>query len=201
MLFVITGPSGCGKSTLAGRVLEELDNIDFSVSYTTRKKRNSEEEGKDYYFVSEGEFKRMIEDMKLVEWAVVHGNYYGTSKRELEKKATKGDILLDIDVQGAHQIKEKFKKTVFVFIMPPLYLELKKRLKKRGEGSPESINERLDVAKKEIRHYHHFDYIIINDLLEKAVEELKSIILSTRCRFDPCKKEIMLILRSFSEEV
>lgn len=201
MLFVITGPSGCGKSTLAGRVLEELDNIDFSVSYTTRKKRNSEEEGKDYYFVSEGEFKRMIEDMKLVEWAVVHGNYYGTSKRELEKKATKGDILLDIDVQGAHQIKEKFKKTVFIFIMPPLYLELKKRLKKRGEESPESINERLDVAKKEIRHYHHFDYIIINDLLEKAVEELKSIILSTRCRFDPCKKEIMLILRSFSEEV
>jgi len=201
MLFVITGPSGCGKSTLAGRVLEELDNIDFSVSYTTRKKRNSEEEGKDYYFVSEGEFKRMIEDMKLVEWAVVHGNYYGTSKRELEKKATKGDILLDIDVQGAHQIKEKLKKTVFIFIMPPLYLELKKRLKKRGEESPESINERLDVAKKEIRHYHHFDYIIINDLLEKAVEELKSIILSTRCRFDPCKKEIMLILRSFSEEV
>lgn len=201
MLFIITGPSGCGKSTLAGRVLEELDNIDFSVSYTTRKKRNSEEEGKDYYFVSEGEFKRMIEDMKLVEWAVVHGNYYGTSKRELEKKATKGDILLDIDVQGAHQIKEKFKKTVFIFIMPPLYLELKKRLEKRGEESPESINERLDVAKKEIRHYHHFDYIIINDLLEKAVEELKSIILSTRCRFDPCKKEIMLILRSFSEEV
>lgn len=201
MLFVITGPSGCGKSTLAGRVLEELDNIDFSVSYTTRKKRNSEEEGKDYYFVSEGEFKRMMEDMKLVEWAVVHGNYYGTSKRELEKKATKGDILLDIDVQGAHQIKEKFKKTVFIFIMPPLYLELKKRLKKRGEEGPESINERLDVAKKEIRHYHHFDYIIINDLLEKAVEELKSIILSTRCRFDPCKKEIMLILRSFSEEV
>lgn len=201
MLFVITGPSGCGKSTIAGRVLEELDNIDFSVSYTTRKKRNSEEEGKDYYFVSEGEFKRMMEDMKLVEWAVVHGNYYGTSKRELEKKATKGDILLDIDVQGAHQIKEKFKKTVFIFIMPPLYLELKKRLKKRGEESPESINERLDVAKKEIRHYHHFDYIIINDLLEKAVEELKSIILSTRCRFDPCKKEIMLILRSFSEEV
>lgn len=201
MLFIITGPSGCGKSTLAGRVLEELDNIDFSVSYTTRKKRNSEEEGKDYYFVSEGEFKRMIEDMKMVEWAVVHGNYYGTSKRELEKKATKGDILLDIDVQGAHQIKEKFKKTVFIFIMPPLYLELKKRLEKRSEESPESINERLDVAKKEIRHYHHFDYIIINDLLEKAVEELKSIILSTRCRFDPCKKEIMLILRSFSEEV
>lgn len=201
MLFVITGPSGCGKSTLAGRVLEELDNIDFSVSYTTRKKRNSEEEGKDYYFVSEGEFKRMMEDMKLVEWAVVHGNYYGTSKRELEKKATKGDILLDIDVQGAHQIKEKFKKPVFIFIMPPLYLELKKRLEKRGEESPESINERLDVAKKEIRHYHHFDYIIINDLLEKAVEELKSIILSTRCRFDPCKKEIMLILRSFSEEL
>jgi len=201
MLFVITGPSGCGKSTLAGRILEKLDNIDFSVSYTTRKKRNSEEEGKDYYFVPEGEFKRMMEDMKLVEWAVVHGNYYGTSKRELEKKATKGDILLDIDVQGAHQIKEKFKKTVFIFIMPPLYLELKKRLKKRGEESPESINERLDVAKKEIRHYHYFDYIIINDLLEKAVEELKSIILSTRCRFDPCKKEIMLILRSFSEEV
>lgn len=198
MLFVITGPSGCGKSTLARRVLAEVEGLEFSVSYTTRKKRNLEEEGKDYYFVSKEEFEELIKADRFAEWAVVHGHYYGTSKREIEKKGANKDLLLDIDVQGAQQLKEKFKKAVFIFILPPQYRELKARLEKRGDEPPESIRKRLEAAKKEIRHYPHFDYIVINDKLERAAKELSAIIMSTRCRLDARKKEIMPIIRSFT---
>jgi guanylate kinase len=198
MLYVITGPSGCGKSTLVSRVREELGDVEFSVSHTTRKKRNTERDGVDYYFVSEQEFQNLIEEEKLVEWAVVHGNHYGTSRRELEKKGTRGDLLLDIDVQGAQQIKEKFKKAVFVFILPPHFPELKKRLETRGQDSPGSIRERLEMAGKEIRYYSQFDYIVINDKLDKAAQELKSVILSQRCLLETRRKEIVSILRSFS---
>ena len=198
MLFVITGPSGCGKSTLARRVLEEVENLDFSVSHTTRQKRESETEGGDYYFVSKESFDEMIKTNKLVEWAVVHGHYYGTSRREIEKKGMNKDILLDIDVQGAHQIKERIKKAVFIFILPPSYRELKARLEKRGEGASESMARRLETARKEIRHYPEFDYIVINDKLEKAVKELAAIIVSTKCRLEWRKKEIAPIIRSFT---
>lgn len=198
MLFVITGPSGCGKSTLARRVLEEAENLDFSVSYTTRKKRDSETEGKDYYFVSKEVFDDMIKTNKLVEWAMVHGNYYGTSRREIEKKGINKDLLLDIDVEGAHQIKEKVKKAVFIFILPPSYKELKARLEKRGGEASASIARRLETAKKEIRHYPGFDYIVINDKLERAVRELAAIIVSTKCRLEWQKKEIAPIIRSFT---
>lgn len=198
MIFVITGPSGCGKSTLARRVLEEVEDLEFSVSYTTRNRRESEGEGKDYYFVSKEEFEEMIKEDKLVEWALVHSHYYGTSKREIEKKGANKDLILDIDVQGARQVKEKFKKAVFIFILPPLHEELKARLKKRGDESSESITRRLETAKKEIRYYPEFHYIVINDKVEKAVRELGAIILSTRCRLDSRKKEIVPILRSFT---
>ncbi len=197
MLFVITGPSGCGKSTLVQRVLQEVDNLDFSVSYTTRSPRESEQEGKDYYFISRPEFQKLIDENKLVEWALVHGHYYGTSKREIEKKGAQKDLILDVDVQGAEKLKSKFKKAVFIFVLPPRYAELKKRLSKRGEEPPEVIAQRLEVARKEIRYYPQFDYIIINDKLDKAVKDLVSIILCTRCHLDFRKREIMLILRSF----
>jgi guanylate kinase len=200
MLFIITGPSGCGKTTLVRQVLENLEDVQFSVSHTTRKKRNSEKEGKDYYFVSKSEFEQMIKEEKLAEWTVIHGNHYGTSRREIEKKGAQGDLLLDIDVQGAEQIKEKLKRGVFIFILPPLFEELKARLEERGQESPDSIRERLEVARKDIRFYPHFDYIIINDEMKKASKELEAIILSTRCRLDIKKKEIVPILRSFSEE-
>jgi guanylate kinase len=200
MLFVITGPSGCGKTTLVRQVMENMKDVQFSVSHTTRKKRNSEKEGRDYYFVSKSEFEGMIKEGKLAEWTVIHGNHYGTSRREIEKKGAQGDLLLDIDVQGAEQIKEKLKRGVFIFILPPLFEELKARLEERGQESPASIKERLEVARKDIRFYPHFDYIIINDELKKAVTELEAIILSTRCRLDIKKKEIVPILRSFSED-
>ncbi len=200
MLFVITGPSGCGKTTLVRQVMENVEDVQFSVSYTTRKKRNSEKEGKDYYFVSKSEFEQMIKEEKFAEWTVIHGNHYGTSKREIEKKGIQGDILLDIDVQGAEQIKEKLKRGVFIFILPPLFEELKARLEERGQESPDSIKQRLEVARKDIRFYPHFDYIIINDDMKKASKELEAIILSARCRLDIKKKEIVPILRSFSED-
>lgn len=200
MLFVITGPSGCGKTTLVKQVMENVKDVQFSVSHTTRKKRNSEKEGRDYYFVAKSEFEQMIKEEKLAESTVIHGNHYGTSKREIEKKGTRGDLLLDIDVQGAGQIKSKLKRGVFIFILPPLFEELKARLEKRGQESPDSIKERLEVARKDIRFYPDFDYIIINAKLKKASKELEAIILSVRCRLDIKKKEIVPILRSFSED-
>jgi guanylate kinase len=197
MLFVMTGPSGCGKSTLVKRVLSDLEKVEFSVSFTTRKKRASEVEGQDYYFISEKEFKKMIQENSLAEWAEVHGNFYGTSRKELEKKGKHADLILDIDVQGAQQIKEKYDEAVFIFILPPVYLELRRRLEKRGGEEPETINRRLEVAKQEIKHYQEFDYIVVNDDFENAVDELKSVILSQRCRKERREKEILPIIVSF----
>ena len=200
MLFVITGPSGCGKSTLVKGIMDKIENIDFSVSYTTRKKRDYEVEAEDYYFVAKEKFKKMIEEDMFAEWAVVHGDYYGTSRRELEKKSTIKDLLLDIDVQGAEQIKERHKKAVFIFVLPPGFNALKKRLEKRGQDSAADIIKRLEGAKKEIRYYPMFDYIVINAKLDEALEELKSVIISKRCLLDVRQKEIVPILQSFSEE-
>lgn len=200
MLFIISGPSGCGKSTLVQQVLKKVEQVQFSVSHTTRKKRDSEEEGEDYYFVSKSEFERMIKEDRLLEWTVFHGHHYGTSKREIEKKSSAGDLLLDIDVHGAEQVKSKLKKAVFIFILPPSFEELKRRLEARGPATAGYIEERLDVARKDIRAYPQFDFIIINDDLENAVQCLHSIIRSMRCSLESRKKEIMPILRSFSED-
>ncbi|MGD8539346.1 MAG: guanylate kinase [Candidatus Aminicenantes bacterium] len=199
MLYVVSGPSGCGKSTLVRMVMRDIKDLEFSVSHTTRIKRETEREGKDYYFVTKEEFKEMIDANLFIEWAVVHGNYYGTSRREIERKTVQQSLILDIDVQGAQQIKEKHKKAIFVFVLPPRYNELKKRLENRGEDSPQTIKKRLEMARREIRSYPMFDYIIINDKLEGAAEELKSIIISQRCLLDVRQKEIVPILQSFSE--
>ncbi|MFB0564900.1 MAG: guanylate kinase [Candidatus Aminicenantaceae bacterium] len=199
MLFVISGPSGVGKTTLVRRVLEDFENIVFCVSHTTRKKRNGEVEGRDYYFVSESEFRRMIEEDELVEWAIVHGSYYGTSKKELKKVGVNADCILDIDIQGAQQIREKLQDATFIFIMPPLFQELKKRLEARGDESAASVQKRLEVAREEIKYYHQFDYIVINDELKRAVKDLKSIIRSEKCRLDTRSLEVESILESFTE--
>ena len=197
MLFVVTGPSGSGKSTIVHHVLGDLRNVQFSVSHTTRPKRNSEEDGREYYFVSKKEFERMIDRKKFVEWAVVHGQRYGTSKREVAQKAKTGDLVLDIDVQGAAEIRKKYKKAVFVFVLPPRFQELKRRLEERGEDSLAVIRRRLQDARREIREYVHFDYIVVNDQLDRAVLELESIMLSTRCRLQVRKKDIQTIVQSF----
>ncbi|MFQ6082582.1 MAG: guanylate kinase [Candidatus Aminicenantia bacterium] len=201
MLFILSGPSGSGKSTLTQKVLAQVDNISFSASHTTRPKRRSELEGKNYYFISEKEFKNMIANKEFLEWAIVHGNYYGTSKKEIEEKIKNGDVLMDIDVQGARQIKSKFKEAIFIFVLPPSFEELKRRMVTRGEEESFSIQKRLEIAKQEIKCYKDFDYIIINDKLNKAVEELASIIIGQRCRRHLREEVVKKIIATFSEEI
>jgi guanylate kinase len=198
MIFVISGPSGCGKSTLVQHALTEIPDLEFSVSHTTRLQRDAEEEGKDYYFISSEEFKRMAAEEKLAEWALVHGNYYGTAKKELERKGASKDLILDVDVQGAEQLRQRYKKGQYIFVLPPSYVELRKRLEKRGQESPESIRMRLAAAKMEIRSYAKFDYIIVNDVLVDAVKDLTAILRSAKCRLDLRQKTIVPILQSFT---
>lgn len=198
MLFVLTGPSGCGKSTILAHLLKDLRNIQFSVSHTTRPRRPSEVDGREYRFVSKAEFKRMVARNMFLEWAEVHGNLYGTSKKEIAAKTRTGDLILDVDVQGARSIRKCRKDAIFVFVLPPRASDLRKRLIDRGEDDPVAIRRRLDSAKREIREAPSFDYAIINDRLNRAVLELEAIVLAARCRTDIQNQTIRSILRSFS---
>jgi len=201
LLYVISGPSGCGKSTLIRRLLNEMKTVHFSVSHTTRPKRSMELFGKDYTFVSSEEFQRMAREGAFLEWAVVHGHQYGTSHKEIEAKLKQGDLILDIDVQGARQVKAKYPQGIFIFVLPSRLEELRRRLEIRGENSPESIRERLATAKGEVEAYAEFDYIVINDLLEKATQELRAIILCGKCRREARLEEIDSILNSYRREI
>jgi guanylate kinase len=198
VIYVVSGPSGSGKSTLIGLVLAELEGTRFSVSHTTRKKRAGETEGRDYYFVSPEKFRNMIKGGRFVEWAVVHGAYYGTSKKEL-RKGEKGDLILDIDVQGARQVRAKIRKAVFIFVLPPDYAVLKKRLEGRRVDSPAAIQARLAVARKEVKDYSRFDHVLINDDLDDAAAELASIIRCHRSRLAARRAKIKPILQSFGK--
>jgi guanylate kinase len=197
MLFVVTGPSGSGKSTILRHVFKDLRHVAFSVSHTTRPPRESERNGREYHFVDEAEFKRMVGRQAFLEWAVVHGHYYGTSKAEVVRKSRGADVLLDIDVQGARQVRERFSQAVFIFILPPKFAELKRRLRDRGEDDPATIALRLKNAKREIRDYKCFDYVLINDRLDRAVLELEAVILAARCRAEARPKAVQAVLESF----
>jgi len=197
MLIVVTGPSGSGKSTILRHVMRDLRGVRFSISHTTRPRRPSEKDGRDYHFVDTAEFERMIGRRSFVEWAVVHGHHYGTSKREVSGSGRTGDVILDIDVQGARQVRALDLDAVFIFIMPPAFRELERRLDARGEDRADTIASRLKTARKEIKDYDRFDYIVINDRLDRAVLELESIILASRCRLAARKAKVAAILRSF----
>lgn len=182
-LFVVSAPSGAGKTTLCRKLMEIVPDVKFSVSYTTRKPRVGEIDGIHYTFVDEDEFRAMLADGEFVEWAQVHGNFYGTSKKRIEDTINKGfDILLDIDVQGARQIREHFPDSVLIFILPPSMDELKRRLAGRMSDSPEVITKRLKNAIDEIREYKNYDYVIINDVFDDALEEMIAIIVAERVR-------------------
>jgi guanylate kinase len=182
-LFVLSGPSGVGKSSLRENVRKEFSQLAYSISYTTRPPRHGEAEGRDYHFVSKDTFLAMREAGAFVEWAIVHGNYYGTSGDRLEKQLNEyGDVLLEIDVQGARQVKARFPQACFIFVLPPDREALEERLLKRGTEQGEDIETRLENAMEELREASWYDYLIINDDLDEAVEALKAVILAARYR-------------------
>jgi guanylate kinase len=182
-VYIISAPSGSGKSTLVNELRKLISNLDFSISYTTRRPRGSEQNGREYFFVPIQDFEEMIARGEFLEHANVFGNYYGTAKRFLQEAQRSGhDLLLDIDVQGAAQIKSKIKDAVSVFILPPDKKTLEWRLRNRSLDSEEVIQRRLLTAAKEIENYRSYDYILINDRLEESIDELKAIVLSERLR-------------------
>ena len=199
MLFVVTGPSGCGKSTIIRGALQGLDRLRFSVSHTTRPKRSAEKNGREYYFISEEEFEGMIAAGAFLEWASVHGHYYGTSKAEIESKSGPADIVLDIDVQGASQVKDLDLPALFIFVVPPRFKDLKDRLEQRAQDDPEAIRQRLETAVREVESVPEFDYAIINDRLDQAVEDLKAVVRADRCRVEARAVDLETVLKSFRE--
>ncbi len=190
LVFIISAPSGSGKSTLIDSLRRIVQGLEFSISYTTRRPRGSEVNGRDYYFVSREEFERMIQRDEFLERADVFGNYYGTARRFLDDARKRGnDLLLDIDVQGAAQIKHKLPEAISIFILPPSREELERRLRRRTKadaemgGDPISddvIARRLHTATREIEKYHSYAYILVNDQLEQSIDELKDIVLAER---------------------
>jgi guanylate kinase len=183
LLYIISAPSGAGKTTLLKRVMDYYPEMRFSVSYTTRPPRSGERDGADYHFVSPKRFDQMVEGGEFVEWAEVLGNRYGTALDTIRESRSQGiDLILDIDSQGARQIKEHLKGGIFIFILPPSVESLRDRLKARRADQQEMIQLRVSRATDEIQQATWYDYIIINDKLEEAVEQLKSIIIAERCR-------------------
>jgi guanylate kinase len=221
IVYIISAPSGSGKSTLVNKLLKSVGDLDFSVSYTTRAPRGSEENGKQYYFVSRSEFEQMIRDGEFLEHAEVFGNYYGTARRFLREAEQKGhDLLLDIDVQGAAQLQQKLPDATSIFILPPNRRTLEERLRKRSEDREEVIQRRLVTATREIQNYDRYKYILINDLLEESSKLLQAIVfserllrarvemtlsdeeaatlaLANRCRLDNVRDRLKAILDSF----
>jgi len=218
IVYIISAPSGSGKSTLVNKLLKLVPNLDFSISYTTRPPRGAEKNGKQYHFVPRQQFERMIQAGEFLEHADVFGNYYGTARRFLGEAEQKGhDLLLDIDVQGAAQIKQNLPDGVSIFILAPDFKTLELRLRHRSEDEEEVIQRRLATARREIENYDKYNYIVINDDLKESVECLMSIVqverlrrslsqeerrivdLADRCRLTNISKRIQPILASFRE--
>jgi guanylate kinase len=182
-VFIISAPSGSGKSTLVNELRVRVAGIDFSISYTTRPTRGSEQNGREYFFVTRSEFQAMIARNEFLECAEVFGNFYGTARRFLSEAEERGnDLLLDIDVQGAAQLKQKIPEAVSIFILPPSRDKLERRLRKRGLDADDVIERRLVTARREIENYDKYDYILVNDRLGKSIDELRAIVLSERFR-------------------
>ncbi len=183
-LFVVAAPSGAGKSSLVKALLELDSRVQPSVSHTTRPPRGQEKHGREYFFVPAEEFDHMVLGGAFVEWAHVHGQRYGTSRKAIEERIAQGaDVILEIDFQGALQIKRIFANAVLIFILPPSWEELRSRLERRGEDSPEVIELRLKNAAVEMTQAREFDFVIINELFERALFDLKAIVHAQRLKF------------------
>ena len=219
IVYIVSEPSGSGKSTLVNELFKMVHGLDFSISYTTRPPRGSEQNGKEYFFVSKAEFEAMIAADEFLEYANVFGNYYGTARRFLRETEKRGnDLLLDIDVQGAAQIKKRIPEAVSIFILPPDREKLEWRLRNRGLDPEAVIRRRLDTARREIENYSKYDYILVNNLLEQSADELKAVVLAERivrsekapsaeearllataeaCRLEKSRERVQPILASF----
>ena len=183
-LFVVAAPSGAGKSSLVKALLELDSHLAVSVSHTTRAPRGQEQHGREYWFIDEPEFRAMIDREEFFEWASVHGNLYGTSRKAVEARLARGeDVILEIDWQGALQIKRIFEHAVLIFILPPSWEELSQRLQRRGEDRPEVISTRMANAREEVAQAQHFDFVIINSLFETALFDLKTVVHSQRLKY------------------
>ena len=188
-LFVVAAPSGAGKSSLVKALLELDSHLAVSISHTTRKPRGQEQHGREYWFVEETEFRALVDHGDFFEWAEVHGNLYGTSRAAVQQRLERGeDVILEIDWQGALQIKQLFADAVLIFILPPSYEELLQRLHRRGEDGAEVIAQRMTNARHEVAQARHFDYVIINALFETALFDLKTVVHSQRLKYAAQRK-------------
>jgi guanylate kinase len=182
-VFVISAPSGVGKTTLRNILLTRLHNFYYSISFTTRKPRPDEVNGRDYFFVSQEVFQKKIENQSFLEWAKVHGNFYGTAKEPIiAALQDKKDILLDIDVQGARSLQEKLKGVIFIFLLPPSWEILEERLRSRKTETDQEIMNRLKAAREEVHRCSEYDYLIVNNNLDEVVKKVEAIILAEHCR-------------------
>lgn len=189
IIFVISSPSGGGKTTICQRILKGSPELNYSISVTSRRPRSGEKDGKDYFFISEEEFDEKIGKGEFAEWAEVHGHRYGTPRKFLEEALRSGrDIILDIDVKGALQIKEKYKESCLIFLLPPSLETLAARLKKRKTDDEKEIEKRLAKAKEELSFLKEYDYAVVNRNLSQAVEEVRTIITAERCRVERMAK-------------
>jgi guanylate kinase len=183
-LFVVAAPSGAGKSSLVNALMEVDSRLAHSVSHTTRPPRGQEVHGREYYFVSHAQFDQMVQQGAFLEWAHVHGNRYGTSKQAIEERISQGgDIILEIDYQGAIQVKQLFHNAILIFILPPSWEELRSRLERRGEDADDVIEMRLQNAAREVGQVQEFDFVIINERFERALFDLKSIVHAQRLKY------------------
>lgn len=188
VIFILSAPSGAGKTTLINRLLKIFPNIKLSVSYTTRARRLGEISGRDYHFLTEDKFVAMRAKNDFAEWAKVHGSFYGTPRGVLDKNIRRGrDVLLDIDVQGAGKIKRQYRHAVCIFLLPPSWKELEKRLALRGTDRRETIRRRMENARHEVREIMRYDYLVVNRDIREALESLKSIVIAERLRLSRVK--------------
>jgi guanylate kinase len=201
MLVVVSSPSGGGKGTLIRRALKTVPNLGYSVSFTTRPAREGELDGRDYFFVPVAGFKQKVEAGDFLEWAVVHGNLYGTSYAQVQRELIEGhDIILEIDVQGAASVRKLVDEAVSIFILPPTFEILRARLEARGSERPDDLALRLRNARGEVEHYREFQYLIINDDADRAAAQLASIIYAERARCERQQQAAQRVLESFKKK-